>query len=138
MKRKLKSKKNLGIGYSESRSHMIKTEDSKEWSPQMAAGHLVRDLRQKIGMSERELAHIIGISQQQVSRYERDICDFTLSYVDVFAAAFGLTFWQFMDKLFESLYIQGAMEQNISSFFRQNTSDMEQEINAIINGLKNN
>ncbi|WP_230086692.1 helix-turn-helix domain-containing protein [Providencia alcalifaciens] len=117
---------------------MITTEDSEVWSLQMVAGHLIRDFRQEIGMSESELAHIMGISQQQISRYERGVCDFTLSYVDAFAAAFGLTLRQFMDKLFESLYIQGAMEQNIPPIFRQNTSNMEQEINAIIDGLKNN
>ncbi|EKT60740.1 helix-turn-helix domain-containing protein [Providencia burhodogranariea] len=41
-------------------------------------GKEIRKRRKKLGLSGIELAELIGISQQQISRYERGECNITL------------------------------------------------------------
>lgn len=97
-------------------------------SLQQAAGSLIRAHREALGMTGTELGRIVRLSQQHISRYERGCCDLTLSNVELFASAFGLTFRQFMDELFEVCFVKGACKQNIPSLLIQNDPDMESDI----------
>lgn len=63
------------------------------------AGHLIRKLRKKSGMSGKELGETIGLSQQQVSCYERGESEFTLEKLQKFAAVFEMNIWQFMREI---------------------------------------
>lgn len=89
----------------------IRTESTDLLTIQVAAGLLIRKLRYEHGMSGAELGQAVRISQQQISRYERGVCDLTLSQTEVFANVFGLTLWQFIDKLFFILYNRDTGEQ---------------------------
>lgn len=95
-------------------------------SLQVAAGILIKKLRCELGISGAKLGHLIGISQQQVSRYESGTCDLSLSYTEAFANALGLTLWQFMDELFEIIYA----ENEASALFTPCDAAMEKEITA--------
>lgn len=64
------------------------------------AGRLIRILRRKRRMSGELLGGLTGLSQQQVSRYERGQCSLSLRQVALFASAFGLTPAQFVSELY--------------------------------------
>ncbi|MGJ5719048.1 helix-turn-helix domain-containing protein [Morganella sp. B601] len=66
------------------------------------AGELIRNLRTIKGISGKEFGHIVGLSQQQVSRYETGRGRLTLELLWRFADAFDLTFWELIDMLHHS------------------------------------
>lgn len=63
------------------------------------AGRLIRQLRKESGMSGEILGRLTGLSQQQVSCYERGESEFTLEKLQKFAAIFEMNIWQFMREL---------------------------------------
>ncbi len=70
------------------------------------AGSLIKMLRTRARLSGEELGEIIGLSQQQVSRYERGISELTLSQLQKFAAVFDMSIWEFMDRLYFIFYME--------------------------------
>lgn len=50
-------------------------------------------------MSGEELAFYVGLSQQQISRYERAESEMTLGQLQMFSEALGMSIWKFMDIL---------------------------------------
>lgn len=64
------------------------------------AGALIRHLRIKNSMSGKTLAGFVGVSQQQISRYETGECELTLRQVEKIAFFLGFSFWQFVDELY--------------------------------------
>ncbi|MFL9021120.1 helix-turn-helix domain-containing protein [Proteus mirabilis] len=51
-------------------------------------------------MSGEVLAGFIGISQQQISRYERGEVDLTLDKIKTISSFFNITIWEFMELLY--------------------------------------
>lgn len=66
------------------------------------AGDLIRNLRAIKGISGKEFGYIVGLSQQQISRYETGRGRLTLGLLWRFADAFDLTFWELIDMLHHS------------------------------------
>lgn len=64
------------------------------------AGALIRHLRIKNSMSGKTLAGFVGVSQQQISRYESGECELTLRQIQKIAFFLGFSFWQFVDELY--------------------------------------
>lgn len=64
-------------------------------------GKEIRKRRKNLGLSGMELADLIGISQQQVSRYERGECNITLENLFSLAKALEVSLIYFLsDELF--------------------------------------
>lgn len=64
-------------------------------------GKEIRKRRKKLGLSGMELADLIGISQQQISRYERGECNITLENLFSLAIALEVSLIYFLsDELF--------------------------------------
>nr|WP_282557847.1 helix-turn-helix transcriptional regulator [Providencia burhodogranariea] len=64
-------------------------------------GKEIRKRRKKLGLSGIELAELIGISQQQISRYERGECNITLENLFSWANALDVSLIYFLsDELF--------------------------------------
>ncbi|HHC5068082.1 TPA: helix-turn-helix domain-containing protein [Morganella morganii] len=80
--------------------HMTLLNPSDRMSLNKSAGALIRDLRNKKKISGEVLSGFIGVSQQQISRYERGKTELTLSKLQKIAYFFGLNFWQFIDLLY--------------------------------------
>ncbi|EPR5452442.1 helix-turn-helix domain-containing protein [Morganella morganii] len=57
---------------------------------------LIKKLRLEHGLSGEQLAKLINVSQQQISRYEREVTELKLAHLEKIAAAFRIDFWQFM------------------------------------------
>lgn len=57
---------------------LYKSYNSKDYFS-MIVGNEIARLRKEAGLSGGQLANMIGISQQQVSRYERGVCQITIS-----------------------------------------------------------
>lgn len=66
---------------------------------QECVGILLRKLRIEKGLSGEELAFYVGLSQQQISRYERAESEMTLGQLQMFSEALGMSIWKFMDIL---------------------------------------
>lgn len=69
-------------------------------------GKIIRQLRREQHMSGEDLGALTGYSQQQISRYERGGCCFTLSVLMRFADALGVSVWDLLDKV-RVFYIAG-------------------------------
>lgn len=64
-------------------------------------GKEIRKRRKNLGLSGMELADLIGISQQQISRYERGECNITLENLFSLAKALEVSLIYFLsDELF--------------------------------------
>ncbi|WP_025154722.1 helix-turn-helix domain-containing protein [Morganella morganii] len=63
------------------------------------AGVLIKELRTGRGMSGEILGGLVGISQQQISRYERGETRLTLDQVSKIAGALNISIWEFMKML---------------------------------------
>lgn len=64
-------------------------------------GKEIRKRRKNLGLSGMELADLIGISQQQISRYERGECNITLENLFSLAKALEVNLIYFLsDELF--------------------------------------
>ncbi|MBP6123062.1 MULTISPECIES: helix-turn-helix domain-containing protein [Providencia] len=66
-------------------------------------GSEIRKRRKRLGLSGMELANLIGVSQQQISRYERGECNINLENLHVLADALNTDMISFFkDDIFES------------------------------------
>lgn len=105
------------------------------------AAFLIKKLRKERGMTGSELAQIMDMSQQQISRYERAITELTLEQTEKFALVFDMTIWQFMDEIYLCQYVQlreighthsnkiVSLEGNIDRYFKNNELKVENKIN---------
>lgn len=50
-------------------------------------GREIRKRRKHLGLSGIELANLVGVSQQQISRYERGVCNINIENLHVLANA---------------------------------------------------
>lgn len=64
------------------------------------AGILIRNLRRNRKLSGKNLGDILGISQQQVSRYEQGETELTLRQISRISAVFNMTVWDFINILY--------------------------------------
>lgn len=78
-------------------------------------GRLIRELRIQKNLTTSDLGHMIGISQQQVSRYERGTSAFSLELIKKFAYIFNMTIWQFMDLVYIIYYLDKESREIINS-----------------------
>ncbi|MEM8325518.1 helix-turn-helix transcriptional regulator [Morganella morganii] len=65
----------------------------------LCAGRIIRQLRRERHMSGEVLGVLTGYSQQQISRYERGGCCFTLSVLMRFAEALGVSVWELLEQV---------------------------------------
>lgn len=63
------------------------------------AGQLIRTLRIRHELSGRELGDMLGMSQQQISRYENAKSDISLKTLTKFAEIFNYTLLQFIAEM---------------------------------------
>lgn len=73
--------------------------ESYSYSLSQNSGFLIKALRKKKGVSGEVLARFVGVSQQQISRYERGEVDLTLDKIKKICSFFNITIWDFMDML---------------------------------------
>lgn len=83
------------------------------------AGNLIKILRTRARLSGEELGEIIGLSQQQVSRYERGISELTLNQLQKFGAVFDMSIWEFMDRLYFIFYMENENNTGDKRVFRR-------------------
>lgn len=69
-------------------------------TPEQYAGAVISARRKELGLSAKQLGLQIGLSQQQISRYERGLSSITLSQLVRLSAALGMSLHQFMDMFF--------------------------------------
>lgn len=62
-------------------------------------GKFIRDERVKKGLTEKELAFLISVSQQQISRYERGDSTFSIENILVLLNALNVPFDEFNNKI---------------------------------------
>ncbi len=77
-------------------------------------GRKIRLRRKELGFSGVQLANIIGMSQQQISRYERGECSITLEGLFILAKALDTTINQLLSEEL-SLDKDSLLEQKINS-----------------------
>ncbi|EQB9157411.1 helix-turn-helix domain-containing protein [Morganella morganii] len=75
------------------------------------AGQLIKALRKSKKVSGEVLAGFLGISQQQVSRYERGETELTLEQIKKISGFFNISIWEFMDILY-FFYVKKHNELN--------------------------
>lgn len=63
-------------------------------------GQAVKKFRLDNNMSGEVLGNIIGVSQQQISRYERGKSEITVRRLDEIALAFNMTLFQFVEYIY--------------------------------------
>ncbi len=62
-------------------------------------GAVIRKLRRERNLSGEILGGLTGYSQQQISRYERGGCNFTIPVLMRFADALDMSVWDLIDKI---------------------------------------
>ncbi|HDF2330308.1 TPA: helix-turn-helix transcriptional regulator [Morganella morganii] len=62
-------------------------------------GALIKELRVSRRMSGEILGGLLGISQQQISRYERGESKLTLNQINNISYVFNMSLWEFMEIL---------------------------------------
>ena len=67
---------------------------------ELYAGSVILSRRKSMGLSGKELGKRVGLSQQQVSRYERGKTSLTLSQLVCFSVALDMSLLQFINELF--------------------------------------
>lgn len=72
----------------------------------ICVGTVIRKLRRERNLSGEILGTLTGYSQQQISRYERGGCNFTIPVLMRFADAFNISVWDLIDKI-RVFYITG-------------------------------
>lgn len=92
-------------GGGNTRKNIINGTDLCLFSLNENAGRLLRSLRCQLGISGEELGGIIGLSQQQVSRYERGESELTLGQLQRFSEALNMSIWEFVGKLYLIFYL---------------------------------
>ena len=73
-------------------------EKTETFMSDKALGELIRQTRKSCGLSQMQLADRIGISYQQVQKYERGINRLTLSRIEQIAEALGMPSSFFLDE----------------------------------------
>ena len=63
-------------------------------------GQQISRKRKSLGLSGMALAELLGLSQQQISRYESGKSNITLSQLVLLSVALGMSLRQFMDEFF--------------------------------------
>ncbi|HDF2330409.1 TPA: helix-turn-helix transcriptional regulator [Morganella morganii] len=63
-------------------------------------GQTMKKFRLDNNMSGEVLGNIIGVSQQQISRYERGESEITVRRLDEIALAFNMTLFQFFEYIY--------------------------------------
>ncbi|KLN95535.1 helix-turn-helix domain-containing protein [Moellerella wisconsensis] len=63
------------------------------------AGIFFKNLRKKNRISEKELAALLKVSQQQVSRYENGKTQLTIVKINQYLTVFGLSWGDFLEGL---------------------------------------
>ncbi len=61
-------------------------------------GWIVREERNEQGLTQKELAEMVGISQNEVSKIERNLVDIPSDIAEKIAEAFGMSLPAFLDK----------------------------------------
>ncbi|HDS3818574.1 TPA: helix-turn-helix transcriptional regulator [Morganella morganii subsp. morganii] len=69
-------------------------------TPEQYAGTVISARRKELGLSGKQLGQQIGVSQQQISRYESGKSNITLSQLVLLSVALGMSLRQFMDEFF--------------------------------------
>ncbi|WJW82183.1 helix-turn-helix transcriptional regulator [Moellerella wisconsensis] len=77
-------------------------------------GRKIRLRRKELGFSGVQLSNIIGMSQQQISRYERGECSITLEGLFILAKALDTTINQLLSEEL-SLDKDSLLEQKINN-----------------------
>lgn len=67
---------------------------------EQCVGAVISARRKALGLSGKQLGQMIGLSQQQISRYEQGLSHITLSRLMLLSAALGFSLRQFMDEFF--------------------------------------
>ncbi|MTC58467.1 helix-turn-helix domain-containing protein [Providencia rustigianii] len=62
-------------------------------------GNFIRNARVSKGLSEKELASLISVSQQQISRYERGISTLSIENILIILNALNIPFDEFSNKI---------------------------------------
>ncbi|ATG14865.1 helix-turn-helix domain-containing protein [Providencia alcalifaciens] len=62
-------------------------------------GNFIRNARVSKGLSEKELASLISVSQQQVSRYERGVSTLSIQNILILLNALNIPFDEFSHKI---------------------------------------
>lgn len=75
-------------------------------------GFLIRELRSSKKMSGKQLASMIGVSQQQISRYESGKSKLTIDQLETISSAFDMSIWIFMNTLQFNFYIDNKNNDN--------------------------
>ena len=66
----------------------------------MSIGEKIKELRIEKGLSQMNLAKIVGVSQKAIDYWERDVNEPKASYIIALVKAFEITF----DEFFSDLY----------------------------------
>lgn len=75
-------------------------------------GFLIRELRSSKKMSGKQLASMIGVSQQQISRYESGKSKLTIDQLETISSAFDMSIWIFMNTLQFNFYVDNDNKTN--------------------------
>lgn len=62
-------------------------------------GELLRDLRKRKGITEKELGKLFGVSQQQISRYENGVTNITVVTLAKLLCIFEYPLLDFIEKI---------------------------------------
>lgn len=74
----------------------------------MVAGN-VRKLREKAGLTQKQLAMFIGISDKELNAYEKNIVEVDLKFIDAVCLFFGVEMLDFFEKDLSSANIPMAL-----------------------------
>ncbi|XKD91943.1 helix-turn-helix domain-containing protein [Morganella morganii] len=101
-------------------------------------GTVISARRKGMGLSGKELGERVGLSQQQISRYERGVTSITLSNLESLSVALGMSFRQFIDELF--LYAEiskkwTAADSNMLPYLHYPEDILVDTIAAEVSGL---
>lgn len=75
---------------------MTKTASPDNAALYRMAGALIKELRTSRRMSGEILGGLLGMSQQQISRYERGETRLTLDQINNISCIFNMSLWEFM------------------------------------------
>lgn len=73
---------------------------SKDGSLERYVRAVISARRKSMGLSGKELGRRVGLSQQQISRYERGKTSITLSHLENLSVVLYMSFREFLDELF--------------------------------------
>ncbi|EPL6456457.1 helix-turn-helix domain-containing protein [Providencia rettgeri] len=74
-------------------------ENNSKSSINKSVSIILRDMRVKSGLTEKKIAELLNISQQQVSRHENDKANLTLVKISEYLAIYDMSWGQFLTKV---------------------------------------